>query len=737
MRADGVGWGSGFGVFRVKARSVARVATRKYLMVLGLIFAGSLVAFWVFETLLDSQVSHQVVNVSGRQRMLTHRTALYVSLLERPADAEHKEELKRELQRTLDELAQTQETLRREEAQVFGFEALLYGTGERYRRELSRLDYAVLRFLEDARMLLYGSDVLPEAERERIAESLIARVSGSLADDLERFVSVYEAIGRQRVEMLHIFAVVGEAITVLLLVIAGAGVFRPLVRDIGNQIAAQRRIETYYRAILDNVGDSVIAFDRDMKLLYVNATFAAQAGASREELANTPALEVLPEIARFDDLFVRRTRRFEFERLLPDGRQRHFDASVYIFEFGGEVQCIVSLRDITERKNLEDRLRLFFHGIENSPLSIVITDTGGVIQYANRMAAVTSGYDRDEIVGSTPRIFRSGETPAELYQALWANLRAGRSWYGEILNRRKNGELYWEYEAISALRNADGETTHFLAIKEDVTEKKKAGQALEQAKLQAEVANRAKSEFLANMSHELRTPLNAIIGFAEVMSMELFGPHGAEEYRDYSRNIHDSARHLLGIINEILDYSKIEANKVALFEEFISLGEVLDSVCALLKTQAENAGLTLVLGPHVAQSRQLTLHVDVTRLKQILLNLVTNGIKFTPQGGTVEIDSRMLPDGSLDVLVRDTGIGMKPEDIPRALERFGQVDATLARKHEGTGLGLPIARALAELHGGTLALASVEGEGTTAIVHLPARRVSFDPSAVPATAPNS
>ena len=260
----------------------------------------------------------------------------------------------------------------------------------------------------------------------------------------------------------------------------------------------------------------------------------------------------------------------------------------------------------------------------------------------------------------------------------------------------------------------------FVALYSDATERKLAENALRDAKESAEIANRTKSEFLANMSHELRTPLNAIIGFSEIIEHELFGAIGSPRYKEYARDIHDSGTHLLKLINDILDVSKAEAGKVELQETRLQIGEVIDASIRLIAPRARESGIELSVLPR----RHLPLLLaDERRLKQVLLNLLSNAVKFTNAGGRVTLSVDDEGARGLAIRVIDTGIGMASEDIPKALEPFGQVDSKLARKYEGTGLGLPLSKALVELHGGSLRIESELGVGTTVTVIFPASRV--------------
>ncbi|HUC69217.1 MAG TPA: ATP-binding protein, partial [Stellaceae bacterium] len=254
---------------------------------------------------------------------------------------------------------------------------------------------------------------------------------------------------------------------------------------------------------------------------------------------------------------------------------------------------------------------------------------------------------------------------------------------------------------------------------QNITARKHAEFALRQAKEAADVANRAKTDFLATMSHELRTPLNAILGFAEIIRDRLLGPI-TDRYAEYAQDIHSSGSHLLGIINDILDLSKVEAGRVDLVEEIVDLQTIIRSVVLLLRERAANAELTLKTE---LPDALLLLRADERKLKQVLMNLLSNAVKFTPPGGEILVHARVESQRGVVIEVADNGIGIAPEDIERALSPFGQVDSRLSRRYEGTGLGLPLARALAELHGGTLTLESALGRGTIVRITLPADRL--------------
>jgi signal transduction histidine kinase len=255
-----------------------------------------------------------------------------------------------------------------------------------------------------------------------------------------------------------------------------------------------------------------------------------------------------------------------------------------------------------------------------------------------------------------------------------------------------------------------------LAAKQDAEQ---SAAFARQAMLRAQAANRTKSEILANVSHELRTPLNAIIGFSELIWTQLFGPEGRDKYLEYARDVHDSGKHLLGVINDILEFAKIDAGELKLYEDITDLGQVLASCRNMISGRAHKAGVKLDMP---SEPTGASIWADERKLKQILLNLLSNAVKFTPAGGRVSVVIEHDPEW-VSLKVVDTGIGIAPEDIERALAPFQQVDSDLNRRYEGTGLGLTITTSLLQLHGGRLELESTLGSGTTATVRLPFWRV--------------
>jgi len=411
------------------------------------------------------------------------------------------------------------------------------------------------------------------------------------------------------------------------------------------------------------------------------------------------------------------------------------DGSVYYVNAESSQQSFLSdlpvlrmtLTDITRRTLTEHSLRMLSEAIRQSPESVVITDTEARIEYVNEAFVTHTGYSRDEVVGQNPRILQSGNTPHESYAAMWEALARGEAWKGEFTNQRKDGSYFVEFANVAPIRQADGRITHYVAVKEDITEKKRLGQELDkyryhledvvkqrtaelaEASRKADSANIAKSAFLANMSHEIRTPMNAIVGLTHLLRSSEPTPRQLERLE----KIEAAAAHLLELINNILDLSKIEADKVELEEIDFRLDTVLESVRAMVANQAREKRLPVVLDLHGAP---IWLRGDPTRLRQALLNYAANAVKFTSHGQFV-LRARLLEKREEEFVIcfeaEDSGIGIAPEKLDGLFQSFDQADVSTTRKYGGTGLGLAITSRLARLLGGEVGVRSELGQGST------------------------
>jgi PAS domain S-box-containing protein len=377
--------------------------------------------------------------------------------------------------------------------------------------------------------------------------------------------------------------------------------------------------------------------------------------------------------------------------------------------------------EIERRQHSERKLRRMSRVIEQSPNGIILTDLAGRIEYANPRFCEMSGYHLDEVLGRTPRIVKSLTTPFSLHESLWRAISNGDVWRGELQDRNKSGANYWISLTVAPVHDERDETDGYVGIQEDISERKRADIALRAAKETAEIASRAKSELLANMSHELRTPLNAIIGFSEAMSMAIFGPLGSNKYEEYVSDIQLAGRHLLSLINDILDMSAIEVGKLVINEGLVECENAIASMIRMVRQRAEDKNLLL---DWTCTPASLTIWADERRIKQIILNLLTNAIKFTGSGGQITVSAEIGADGRPLLIVSDSGIGMTADEISLALTPFGQIERSQARANEGSGLGLPLTIGLVKLHDGEMKIESLPGKGTTVIVSFPASRLS-------------
>ena len=415
--------------------------------------------------------------------------------------------------------------------------------------------------------------------------------------------------------------------------------------------------------------------------------------------------------------------------LCRDGSQRliAWHNSNYSDNQGRVIGTLSSGEDITERQEAQEKIHKLSLAVEQSPESIIITNLHANIEYANTTFVRNTGYTLAEVLGRNPRILQSGKTQAATYMAMWDALRHGQTWKGEFYNRRKDGSEYIEFATITPIRQPDGRISHYMAVKEDITEKKRLASELEhhrhhleelvekrtaqlaEARKRAEVANMAKGAFLANMSHEIRTPMNAIVGLTHLLQSANHDPG----QQDKLTKITTAAHHLLTIINDILDLSKIEAGRLQLEATNFALDAIFNHAYSLIAEEARSKGIIIEVDTDKVPS---WLQGDANRLGQALLNYAANAVKFSERG-SISLRARLLEERNNEVLVRfevqDTGIGIAAEQLPTLFHAFEQADISTTRKYGGTGLGLAITSQLAHLMGGETGIESQLGKGST------------------------
>jgi PAS domain S-box-containing protein len=408
-----------------------------------------------------------------------------------------------------------------------------------------------------------------------------------------------------------------------------------------------------------------------------------------------------------------------------DGEVRDVEvvASAFVDQQGPAIQVI--LHDITDRKKAEEQMRLHLTILESTANAIVISGRNGIIEWVNPAFTRLTGYLPGEIVGKSPSILKSGTQEVGFYREIWNTILAGQVWHGELVNRRKDGSLYTEEMTITPVADPSGGIRHFIAVKQDVTQRKLMEDRLRTAKEAAEAANVAKNHFIANVSHELRTPMNAILGMTELALDEDL----PASVRNYLATAKESADMLLDLLNEILDFSRLETEQFQLDARPFSLRRLLTNTLKTLGVSAYDKGLELIC--------DITNHVpdqllgDSLRLRQVLLNLIGNAVKFTACGEIVvtvanvetsrnaagreasESGGAFADDGvALEFSVADTGIGIATEEQENIFAPFTQVDPSMTRSYGGTGLGLAIAANLVKLMGGRIGVESQVGRGS-------------------------
>ena len=416
---------------------------------------------------------------------------------------------------------------------------------------------------------------------------------------------------------------------------------------------------------------------------------------------------------------------------LPPGHVRSAEEDAFISTITGALATTIrrklaerALRHVNDslEARVEERtreLRVLSSALDQSSVMVFITDRKGEIEYVNAMFTKMTGYEPDEVLEKNPRLLKSDKTPEGLYDELWQTILTGGIWRGELLDRHKDGSSFWVSTSISSVKDENGEITHFVALHEDISERKKTEAALVAAREQAEAANRVKAELLANTSHELRTPLNAIIGFSATLKQGIFGPLANDKQAEYITDIHNSGTHLLELINDILDVSSMEAGKLELHEEPCDLGQTIESSLKMVKQRARDGNVQLTAS---VPGDIPNLLADGRRIKQIVINLLSNAIKFTPAEGEVSLSVHCDDADLICLTISDTGIGMDEGEVLKALTEFGQIDSGHNRKYEGTGLGLPLTKGLVELHDGQLQVHSQKDQGTQVTVTFPPER---------------
>nr|WP_315150534.1 PAS domain S-box protein [uncultured Flavobacterium sp.] len=497
-----------------------------------------------------------------------------------------------------------------------------------------------------------------------------------------------------------------------------------IVTDITERKLAEellRESEEKYRGLVENSPDGIVTYVQE-KITYANGEALRIVGANNsDQIIGKSVLEfVHPDslesvIHRMKELVLddNATQIVEEKLISLTGETIYAEMKAIptLFEHQNAVQVII--HDISERKRTQEKIKQLSQAVEQSPVAIVITNTLGIIEYVNPKFIETTGYSYEELIGKNPRILKSGHTSQEEYKHLWHTLSSGNEWFGEFHNMKKDGTLYWESASISPILNSQGAITHYIAIKEDITERKLIEQQLIKAKEKAEESDRLKLAFLANMSHEIRTPMNGILGFTELLKDNSLDK---DVQQDYIKIIEKSGKRMLNIINDIINISKVESGQIEITTSETNVNEQIEYLHTFFKPEASNKNISLRLTKEL-DSKHNYIRTDREKLYAILTNLIKNALKFTNEG-YIEFGCEKKGD-YLEFFVKDSGLGISDSQKKIIFERFRQANDTIGRTHEGSGLGLAISKAYVEMLGGKIWVESKEGIGSTFYFTLP------------------
>ena len=495
--------------------------------------------------------------------------------------------------------------------------------------------------------------------------------------------------------------------------------------DITDRKQAEAEIRKLQQA-MDQSANAVVITNHEGTIEYVNPAFTRMTGYSAEEaIGQTPRILKSgyhpPEFYQqmWETLIQGQTWQGEILNKRKDGSLYWERETISpVLDEQGQIAHFIAIKeDITAQKATEEEIRKLQQAVEQSANAIVITNKQGIIEYVNPAFTQLTGYTYEEAIGRNPRILKSGQHPKSFYTELWRTILRGEVWRNEIINKRKDDTLYWERMTITPVMNADGEITHFVAIKEDITERKRLEEALRQARDRAEEASRLKTQLIGNVSHDMRTPLGGILGFTEMLLDQALGPI-TEKQRKALGHILSSTQTLLDFINDLIHQAELESGQLRLKPRPFTAAE-------LLKVVPTYAGL--------ARSKGIRLHTEVDKalpeplygdlywIRRLIGNLLSNAIKFTDEG---HIWIRLLryDEERWAIQVEDTGVGIPPDKQKIIFEPFSHVDDSPTRRHQGSGLGLSIVAQLVELMHGEIQLESTPGQGSTFTIILPCQQ---------------
>ena len=539
-------------------------------------------------------------------------------------------------------------------------------------------------------------------------------------------------MNRSSADWLRILVIVVSGVAISAII----GAFHQARRHRSEVETALAEGERRFAGVIQSAMDAIITVDNDQRIVIFNPAAERVFGYPSSEATGMPLSRLIPE--RYRQMHAKHVGAFgetgatnrrmgalgQLWGLRSNGEEFPIEASISQVEIGSQRFFTVILRDIAQRQKVEEQLRLQSAALESAANAIAIAKRDGTILWVNEAFTQLTGYDSRETVGKTLGLLKSGEHPAAFYKSMWQTILDGHFWQGELVNKRKDGTLYTEEMTITPVLDSDEAITHFIAIKQDVTHRKGMESALATARDDAEAASRAKDAFLAALSHELRTPLTPALLLAGTMADAPDVPEALRnDFALIRQNIEVEAR----LIDDLLDLTRIAHGKLTLKMENADVHTLLRQSVDLFKSDLQARRITVSTEFTASRSH---VRCDPVRLQQVFWNVVKNAVKFTPVGGSIEIQSTSSPEGNVLVRIADTGLGIAAEDLPNIFQAFAQGSGADSPLFGGLGLGLSISRVIVEQHGGRIwAESAGRGKGAAFLIDLPLS--STDENSVP------
>ncbi len=493
------------------------------------------------------------------------------------------------------------------------------------------------------------------------------------------------------------------------------------LRDVTEQKRAENQLK-FHANLLNEIDEAVIATNRNGNITYWNKAAEKLFGWNETEVVRKNIIDITKPSASKEEIALiiaslDNGESSSAEFICQRKNKSTFPAIVYyspIFDAHDELTGIISISsDITKRRQSEEMVLKLSSTVEQSPVSIFITDLNGVIEYVNPYIRKLTGYAYDELIGNNPNIFSSGVQHKAFYKGLWSTILAGKKWEGEICNKKKNGELFWQNVIISPLKNEDGEIINFINISEDITNRKQKEKELLSAKEKAEESDKLKTAFINNISHEIRTPLNGILGFGQFWADSRLSK---KERKKYFSVVKQSSNRLMQTVTDYMDIAMIVSGTLGVYKKEFQIKPLFDEVVGYAKLLCSKKSIDLEVEVP-SNSDMLSLDSDQELIRKIINKLINNAIKFTDKG-KITIGYHLL-EGHLEFFVQDTGRGIKQDKLQTVFEAFTQEDTSMTRGYEGSGLGLAIAKGFVTSLNGNIWVTSEDGNGSVFYFTIP------------------